>query len=55
MVTLKHDGFRKVREGLTSLEEVIQICGDISSVSEKRPAPGVAPATVALAGAASEE
>jgi type IV pilus assembly protein PilB len=37
MVTLKHDGFRKVREGLTSLEEVIQICGDISLVQERKP------------------
>ena len=38
MVTLKLDGFRKVREGLTSLEEVIQICGDISLVQERKPA-----------------
>ena len=30
MITLRHDGFRKVREGLTSLEEVIQICGDVA-------------------------
>lgn len=29
MVTLRHDGFRKVREGLTSVEEVIQIAGDM--------------------------
>ncbi|ADB18299.1 type II secretion system protein E [Pirellula staleyi DSM 6068] len=28
MVTLRHDGFRKVREGLTSVEEVIQIAGE---------------------------
>jgi type IV pilus assembly protein PilB len=39
MVTLRHDGFRKVREGLTSLEEVFQICGDLGSMNERRPAP----------------
>ncbi len=38
MVTLRHDGFRKVREGLTSVEEVIQISGDITLTSEKKPA-----------------
>jgi type IV pilus assembly protein PilB len=38
MVTLRHDGFRKVREGLTSVEEVIQICGDITDPSERRAA-----------------
>ena len=36
MVTLKHDGFRKVREGLTSVEEIIQIIGDVSAMQEKR-------------------
>jgi len=39
MVTLRHDGFRKVREGLTSLEEVFQICGDLSTMNERRSAP----------------
>ncbi|MDY0167736.1 MAG: ATPase, T2SS/T4P/T4SS family [Thermoguttaceae bacterium] len=29
MVTLGHDGFRKVREGLTTIEEVFQVAGDI--------------------------
>jgi type IV pilus assembly protein PilB len=38
MVTLRHDGFRKVREGLTSVEEVIQIAGEIPGMNEKRPA-----------------
>jgi type IV pilus assembly protein PilB len=38
MVTLRHDGFRKVREGLTSVEEVIQVAGEIHSAGEKRPA-----------------
>ena len=36
MITLRHDGFRKVREGLTSLEEVIQICGDVSDMFERK-------------------
>jgi type IV pilus assembly protein PilB len=38
MVTLRHDGFRKVREGLTSVEEVIQISGDMPTGNEKKPA-----------------
>jgi len=47
MITLRHDGFRKVREGLTSLEEVIQICGDLPDlVAERKPAaPTTEPAT----------
>lgn len=36
MITLRHDGFRKVREGLTSLEEIIQICGDMSDTSDRK-------------------
>ncbi len=28
MVTLAHDGFRKVREGLTTIEEVFQVAGE---------------------------
>jgi type IV pilus assembly protein PilB len=36
MVTLRHDGFRKVREGLTSVEEIIQIAGDASLGTEKK-------------------
>jgi type IV pilus assembly protein PilB len=36
MVTLKHDGFRKVREGLTSVEEVLQITGDTGGFHEKK-------------------
>jgi type IV pilus assembly protein PilB len=39
MVTLRHDGFRKVREGLTSVEEVIQIAGEIPGMNEKKTAP----------------
>lgn len=29
MITLRHDGFRKVREGLTTIEEIFHIAGDI--------------------------
>ncbi|MGI8979009.1 MAG: GspE/PulE family protein [Pirellulaceae bacterium] len=36
MVTLRHDGFRKVREGLTTVEEIIQIAGDASLSIEKK-------------------
>ena len=36
MVTLRHDGFRKVREGLTTVEEIIQISGDASLSIEKK-------------------
>ena len=46
MVTLKHDGFRKVREGLTSVEEILQITGDSGGFNEKKVVaaePGVAP------------
>jgi type IV pilus assembly protein PilB len=32
MVTLRHDGFRKAREGLTTIEEIIQIAGDSASL-----------------------
>jgi type IV pilus assembly protein PilB len=28
MITLAHDGFRKVREGITTLEEIFHIVGD---------------------------
>jgi type IV pilus assembly protein PilB len=39
MVTLRHDGFRKVREGLTSVEEVIQVAGEIPAVGQKPASP----------------
>ena len=42
MITLRHDGFRKVREGLTSLEEVIQICGDVSEQLRTQASPSTA-------------
>jgi len=31
MVTLRHDGFRKVREGITTIEEILHIAGDLTS------------------------
>jgi type IV pilus assembly protein PilB len=33
MVTLAHDGFRKVREGITTIEEIFHIAGDVNTVS----------------------
>ena len=44
MVTLRQDGFRKVREGMTTVEEIIQIAGDASLSIEKKPA--AAPASL---------
>jgi type IV pilus assembly protein PilB len=44
MITLRFDGFRKVREGLTSLEEVIQICGDVTDMFERKLAAAAAEA-----------
>jgi type IV pilus assembly protein PilB len=45
MVSLRHDGFRKVREGLTTVEEVIQIAGDFGSLADRRPVLQEEPAT----------
>lgn len=33
MMTLGHDGFRKVREGLTTVEEIFHIVGDVTSTA----------------------
>ena len=30
MITLGHDGFRKVREGITTVEEIFHIVGDVA-------------------------
>jgi type IV pilus assembly protein PilB len=38
MVTLRHDGFRKVREGLTTVEEIFHLTGDSIGLTERRPA-----------------
>lgn len=45
MVTLAHDGFRKVREAVTTIEEVLSIVGDLrdalpESLSEKKSSEG---------------
>ena len=34
MISLHHDGFRKVREGITTIEEVLNVVGDIRDASE---------------------
>jgi len=34
MITLQHDGFRKVREGITTVEEILHIVGDINDLPE---------------------
>jgi type IV pilus assembly protein PilB len=38
MVTLRHDGFRKVREGITTVEEILHIVGDARDYAESPPA-----------------
>ncbi len=35
MITLGHDGFRKVREGITTVEEIFHIVGDAGSAAEE--------------------
>jgi type II secretory ATPase GspE/PulE/Tfp pilus assembly ATPase PilB-like protein len=34
MITLRHDGFRKVREGITTIEEVLRVVGDVMDADE---------------------
>ncbi|MBN2023922.1 MAG: Flp pilus assembly complex ATPase component TadA [Pirellulales bacterium] len=34
MVTLRHDGFRKVREGITTIEEIFHIVGDVREAAD---------------------
>jgi type IV pilus assembly protein PilB len=34
MITLRQDGFRKVREGITTIEEILHISGDVRDSSE---------------------
>ncbi len=38
MVTLRHDGFRKVREGITTVEEILHIAGDVGDYGETKAA-----------------
>lgn len=43
MITLQHDGLRKVREGMTTIEEIMQITGDVTDYGETAPsAPALA-------------
>ena len=34
MITLQHDGFRKVKEGMTTVEEVLQVAGEIMGMKD---------------------
>jgi type IV pilus assembly protein PilB len=34
MVTLRQDGFRKVREGITTIEEILHVAGDARDLAE---------------------
>jgi type IV pilus assembly protein PilB len=36
MITLRHDGFRKVKEGITTIEEVLHVVGEVEATA---PAP----------------
>jgi type IV pilus assembly protein PilB len=39
MITLRHDGFRKVREGVTTIDEVIRVAGEnvITATTQETP------------------
>ncbi len=39
MITLRQDGFRKVREGITTIEEILHITGDIRDTGETHAPP----------------
>ena len=39
MITLRQDGFRKVREGITTIEEILHITGDIRETPDVPAAP----------------
>src|SRR5436190_4360724 len=36
MITLRYDGYRKVREGLSSMEEIIQTCVAVTDIYERK-------------------
>jgi type II secretory ATPase GspE/PulE/Tfp pilus assembly ATPase PilB-like protein len=38
MITLRQDGFRKVREGITTVEEILQVAGDGRDSNYEAPA-----------------
>jgi len=52
MVTLRHDGFRKVREGLTSVEEVLHVAGDCAEFAATPAAAAPAPVSALGTGSA---
>ena len=43
MITLRQDGFRKVREGITTIEEVLHVAGDIAESSDAPSSPSLTP------------
>ena len=40
MITLRHDGFRKVREGVTTIEEIFQVAGEFRDLPVEAPVAG---------------
>jgi type IV pilus assembly protein PilB len=40
MITLRQDGFRKVREGITTIEEILHIAGDVQEARDSAAAVG---------------
>ncbi len=44
MITLRHDGFRKVREGVTTVEEILHVVGESRDPPEGKLAVGTSPA-----------
>ena len=47
MITLRQDGFRKVREGITTIEEILHITGDIRDSGETHASPAATSQTTA--------
>ena len=43
LISLQHDGFRKVREGITTIEEIFQATGDIRDAGAAPSAPVASP------------
>jgi type IV pilus assembly protein PilB len=48
MITLRHDGFRKVREGMTTVDEVFHVVGDAKD-SPRQPTPAPTPEAAGVA------
>ena len=49
MITLRQDGFRKVREGITTIEEILHITGDIRDTGETHAPQAASPASAPTA------